>query len=75
MILGARDQSAIVAWLLKKKSGTPAVTLSKVDDVNALQDSSNVVVIGFFKVTKLNICNIIVYVEGISVLSLELEQQ
>jgi len=45
---GGRDASSIVQWL-KKKSGPPAKVLKKVDEAKELQDSAEVVVIGFFK--------------------------
>ncbi|CAH1997410.1 unnamed protein product [Acanthoscelides obtectus] len=45
---GGRQADDIVSWLLKK-TGPAAKTLNTVDEAKELIDSSNVVVIGFFK--------------------------
>jgi len=45
---GGRDAAGIVSWV-KKKSGPAAKEIKSIEDAKAFQDSSNVVVLGFFK--------------------------
>jgi len=44
---GGRDAAGIVSWL-KKKAGPVAKELKTIEDAKTFQDSSNVVVVGFF---------------------------
>ena len=46
---GNRGQADIVNWLIKR-TGSPAVELKTIDDLNRFKESNNVVVIGAFKV-------------------------
>ena len=48
---GGRAADDILGWL-KKKTGPPAEDLTTVDALNKLKDSSDVVVIGAFKVNR-----------------------
>lgn len=49
MLSGGRDAASIVQWV-KKKSGPPAKQVKTAEEAKALQESADVVVLGFFKV-------------------------
>jgi protein disulfide-isomerase A1 len=54
---GGRSQNEIIAWL-QKRTGPPAKEINTVDELNALKESDDVVVIGAFKVIDLFFLNL-----------------
>lgn len=63
--VAGREADDIVGWL-KKRTGPAAATLTDVAAAEALVDSSEVVVIGFFKVEFVSTGDTLVCVQGLA---------